>query len=101
MVESKLVGKTLYIGLNGELDEHTAREIRTVLDELTDNTAMTKTVFELSELTFMDSTGIGVLLGRFNRLKTRGVPIYIANPKPNIDKLLNLSGIYNIMPKIV
>ena len=48
----------------------------------------------------MDSTGIGVLLGRYKMLKKIGVPIYIQNPSVSINKILQISGIYEIMPKI-
>ncbi len=100
MIESKLVGSTMYIGLSGELDESSAVYIRSKLDELFELKEFKKVVIEMSELTFMDSTGIGVLLGRYKKLKARGVPIYIANPIKSIDKILNLSGIYGIMPKV-
>ena len=57
-------------------------------------------VMELSGLNFMDSTGIGVLLGRYKKLSNLGIPILIANPNKSVDKILTLSGIYKIMPKI-
>lgn len=100
MVESKLVGTTLYVGLSGELDESSAVYIRNKLDALFDKCTMKKVVIELSDLKFMDSTGIGVLLGRYKKLKAIKVPIYIANPIKSIDKILTLSGIYGIMPKV-
>ena len=100
MVNSKLVGSTLYVGLNGELDESSAVFVRSKLDALIDKGGMKKVVVELSDLSFMDSTGVGVLLGRYKRLQSKGIPIYIANPTPSIDKLLNLSGMYGIMPKV-
>lgn len=100
MIESKLVGSTMYIGLSGELDESSAVYIRNKLDGLFDCNTFGKVVIEMSELKFMDSTGIGVLLGRYKKLKARGIPIYIANPIKSIDKILNLSGIYGIMPKV-
>lgn len=100
MVESKLVDTTLYVGLSGELDESSAVYIRNKLDDLFAKTKMKKVVIEMSELIFMDSTGIGVLLGRYKKLKAQGIPIYIANPAKSIDKILTLSGIYGIMPKV-
>jgi len=48
----------------------------------------------------MDSTGIGVLLGRYKTLKKAGIPIYIQNPSVSINKILQISGLYEIMPKI-
>ncbi len=98
----KIVGTTLYVGLCGELDENAAVQTRSALDKLIDNnTNATKLVIDMSSLKFMDSTGIGVLLGRYKKLKTVGVPILIASPSPTVDKILKLSGIYDIMPKII
>lgn len=100
MIESKLVGATLYVGLSGELDEGSATLVRSELDEAISIGEIRKVVIEMSELKFMDSTGIGVLLGRYKKLSAVGVPIFIANPSKTIDKILTLSGVYGIMPKI-
>lgn len=100
MISSKLVGKTMYVGLDGELDESTAVYTRTKLDAVLSDERIAKVVVELSQLKFMDSTGIGVLLGRYKRMKTRGVSVYLANPTKSIDKILTLSGLYGIMPKV-
>lgn len=100
MIESKLVGATLYVGLSGELDEGSAALVRSELDEAISIGEIRKVIIEMSELKFMDSTGIGVLLGRYKKLSAVGVPIFIANPSKTIDKILTLSGVYGIMPKI-
>ncbi|MCX4362428.1 MAG: STAS domain-containing protein, partial [Clostridia bacterium] len=57
-------------------------------------------VFDFSGLSFMDSTGIGMLLGRYKRLKQLGVPIYISNARGHVDFILSTAGIYTIMRKI-
>ena len=101
MIENKIIGKTLYVGLSGELDECCAVPVKTRLDELLQTPDIEKIVIELSQLSFMDSTGIGVLLGRYKRAISNGIPIFVANPPKNVDKILKLSGIYSIMPKIV
>ena len=54
----------------------------------------------MSCLEFMDSTGIGVLLGRYKLLRSKQKESYIYNPSPVIEKIINMSGIYEIMPKI-
>ena len=48
----------------------------------------------------MDSTGIGVLNGRYKKLRKRNKNIFISNPSNTIEKIFNMSGIYDIMPKI-
>ncbi|MCH5163966.1 MAG: anti-sigma factor antagonist [Clostridiales bacterium] len=97
----KTVGTTLYIGLCGELDESTSGQTRAALDKLIEDFSSNKLVLDMSDLKFMDSTGVGVLLGRYKKLKAKGASLLIASPSPTVDKILTLSGIYDIMPKIV
>ncbi|MCL1944792.1 MAG: anti-sigma factor antagonist [Firmicutes bacterium] len=91
---------TLFIQLNGELDEYTANITRNYMDSMISTDGWQQVVLQLQDLSFMDSTGIGVLLGRYKKLKTRGCNAYISSPSSQVDKLLQLSGVYNIMPKI-
>lgn len=90
----------LYIKLCGELDEHNSAYARFTLDMLLDGENADKIYIDMSELNFMDSTGIGVLIGRYKKLKPRGIPIFIQSPLPTVDKVLRLSGIYEIMLKV-
>ena len=48
----------------------------------------------------MDSTGIGFLMGRYKKLKKYGMEMYLENPNANADKILALSGVYSLVPKI-
>lgn len=91
---------TLIAHLTGELDEHTAADARKKLDLAIHMACVQNFIFDFSGLTFMDSTGIGVLLGRYKALRAKHMRIYIANPSPHIDKILNMAGIYSIMQKI-
>lgn len=92
---------TLKLYLIGELDEHYAKGVKEYIDGLVDGkSGIRKIVFNLSELTFMDSTGIGMLLGRYKRLKKMNLPSFIENPVYNVEKVLELSGIYEVMPKM-
>ena len=90
----------LYVMLDGELDEHTAKFTSKKLDEVFMSTISKQIIIDLSELKFMDSTGIGVLIGRYKRIKSENKQIYIANPNNQIEKIFRMSGIYEIMPKI-
>ncbi|MBE5757306.1 MAG: STAS domain-containing protein [Clostridiales bacterium] len=93
-------GDVLYVMLIGELDEYSASYIRNKLDNIFENDTFESVVFELSDLEFMDSTGIGVLIGRYKKLVKNNKKIYISNPSNTIEKIFNMSGIYDIMPKI-
>ncbi len=101
-IKSRIVNKTLYILLSGELDEYTAQNVRTKLDVLFETEkGFVQIVIDLSELTFMDSTGIGVLIGRYKKMKQLNKPIFISNPSKHAERIFKMSGLYEIMPKIV
>lgn len=97
---SKEQNDTLIIFLIGELDESTSLYTRNSLDRLLTASRLGKVVLDCSGLEFMDSTGIGVFLGRYKKMRDQSTPIYIAHAKNSVDRVLNLSGLYNIMPKI-
>ena len=92
---------SLYIYLYGELDECTATKTREVIDEiLSTNNRINNVIFNFSGMNFMDSTGIGMLIGRYKKIKARNLSTYIQSPTRQVDKILEISGLYKIMPKI-
>ncbi len=94
-------GDNLYLFLSGELDEHSVSAVRERADRLIDeNAGLSRAVFNLAGVKFMDSTGIGFLIGRYKKLKKYGMGMYLENPDPCADKILELSGVYTLMPKI-
>lgn len=100
-IKSRVAGGVLYVLLCGELDEHSATYTKITLEEIFDKPNFKKIIIDLSELTFMDSTGIGVLIGRYKRMRDRAIPIFIANPSAHAEKIFKMTGLYEIMPKIV
>ena len=100
-LKNNLKGDDLYIYLSGELDEHSVSSVREAADRMIDNNAgLSRAVFNLAGVKFMDSTGIGFLIGRYKKLKKYGMGMYLENPNVGADKILELSGIYTLMPKI-
>jgi len=100
-IKYNIAKDNLYIYLYGELDEYSAQGARQTLDNLLDaNINTKKVVFNFANMSFMDSTGIGVLIGRYKKLKKIGIPVFIQSPGTNIEKILQLSGLYEVMPKI-
>ena len=91
-VTGYLRDKKLYINLCGEMDECSAQEARAKCDKLIEDNAD-------AEVAFMDSTGIGFLIGRYKKASRLSVPLYIEKPNFAADKILNLSGIYSLIPK--
>lgn len=90
----------LMFWLSGELDHHNARLVCDSLDGVIEKNIFKSVIFDFKKLSFMDSTGIGVLLGRYKRIRERNATVCVKNAEGSIDKLLKLSGIYNVFIKL-
>ena len=91
----------LHIVLDGEMDEYSASSARRETDRLIDlSPPLEKAYIDLERVTFMDSTGIGMLIGRYKKLKALNIPTYIENPSFCADKVFLTSGIYSLIPKL-
>ena len=91
----------IYLYMYGELDECSAKVVRESLDKIFEKYSDVKqVVFNFSNVDFMDSTGIGMLLGRYKKLKSMGVTSYIQSPNLHVERIIEISGLYKIMPKI-
>ncbi len=100
-IKYKKGSNILTIYVCGELDECSASNAKNILDKLLlDNINSREVVFDLSGLSFMDSTGIGLLIGRYKKLKQFSIPSYISGASVSIEKVIELAGLYSIMPKI-
>ena len=89
---------TLY--LRGELDDHAAAGLRRRLDDILEAESMSVVIFDLGGVTFTDSTGIGLLIGRYKKLKSREVSVFLKNVSAQIEKIFRISGLFEIMPKV-
>ncbi len=99
-IETKVDKNNLFVRLNGELDQSVATNVRNELDSVLDSESYRNVVFDMSKLVFMDSTGVGIILGRYKKLKKRNIPVYFTAPNPQIDKIIRVSGLYTIIPLI-
>ena len=100
-IMARRAGGSLYIYLSGELDEYNAAAVRREADRLLDeNVAAERAVFDLSEVRFMDSAAIGFLIGRYKKLKRYSTPMFVQGTNAAADKVLSVSGIYSLIPKI-
>lgn len=100
LVSTKLVGSNLYIYLDGELDHNVADKLKTELDRCISSINVKNVILNLRHLSFMDSTGVGLIMGRYKKFKNKNIKLYIDEPSAQIDKVLKVSGLYNIIPII-
>ena len=100
-VKYSVINNRLQIYFFGELDECSSQIAKKETDDiLLKNSGVNEIVFNLSNLKFMDSTGIGMMLGRYKKIVSMGKKAYIENPTPTVDKVFQISGMYKVMPKI-
>ncbi len=99
MVTGKRRGDTVIAHISCELDQHSAGEVRARLEALIQDERVKRLEIDLSGMTFMDSSGIGVLLGRYKTLQRRSGMLAVCNPSPHVDRILRLSGLYQIIER--
>ena len=79
--------------LSGEIDHHNAKELRTQLDKFIISAQPPELVMDFKNITFMDSSGIGLIMGRSKLMKECGGKLEVRNSQPYIKRVLKLSGI--------
>ncbi len=91
-VTSELCGAELKIALDGEIDHHSARSYRQSIDELLYCYRPKNVAIDLSRISFMDSSGLGLILGRFTLARELGGVLRIVDPTDEVMKILDLAG---------
>ena len=86
---------TAYLG--GEIDHHTARELRESIDEAANEQKPGKLLLNFREVTFMDSSGIGIIIGRYKKISCFGGKVYAIHVDERIRKILRTSGMASII----
>lgn len=92
-------GENLFIYLPEELDHHNAKTITEQSDWYIVSNQIKNIVFNFSRTDFMDSSGIGVIMGRYKMIKGRGGKITVTNINQSIDRILTISGLYKLVNK--
>lgn len=90
--------KTLVITVDGEIDHHTAKFIRDEIDKAIYYYRPQNAVMDLSAITFMDSSGLGLILGRYTQMVQLGGTFKLKDPTPQITKILVLAGVDRLIP---
>ncbi|MBM7613529.1 anti-sigma F factor antagonist [Alkaliphilus hydrothermalis] len=99
LLNYEVIDNKLVIKLDGELDHHVAENIRVELDEMIEKKRIKYLIFDLSNLRFMDSSGIGVIMGRYKNISKIGGKVAVIEAQEKIDKIFALSGLYRIVEK--
>ena len=88
--------ETLIVHLPEELDHHTAEKIREETNQLFVEKRIRNVVFDYENTWFMDSSGIGLVMGRFREVRYLNGDIYITCVNPRVARILEISGLYRV-----
>ncbi len=97
LIDYKRKGDILIVNFNGELDHHHADKVRKSLDKQLMDTSIRHLILNLRNLHFMDSSGIGVFIGRYKTINKRGGQLCITDINPQLNRILEVSGLYQIL----
>ncbi|GAE91302.1 anti-sigma F factor antagonist [Gracilibacillus boraciitolerans JCM 21714] len=91
------VENVLIVRLNGELDHHSAARLKIDWQSQLNKKGIKHVVLNLSELHFMDSSGLGVVLGRYKEVKQLGGEMIVCSINPAVKRLFDMSGLFKIV----
>ena len=89
-------GGILTAHLIGELDHHTAAHLRRQIDTAALSCRCERLILNLSRLTFMDSSGIGLMMGRYRLMTSLGGTLRVEGASPQLEKMIRLAGLDNL-----
>ena len=93
----EISGTTLVAELFGEMDHHSSEKVRKDIDETMVNYGAKHLIFDFSRVTFMDSSGIGIILGRYKKWKEQGGIIIVTGCSNPIRNILNMAGVFSLI----
>ncbi|MGB9678548.1 MAG: anti-sigma F factor antagonist [Thermoanaerobacteraceae bacterium] len=87
---------TLIVKFDGELDHHIADQLKEKIDKEY-NTGFKNLIFDLKNVNFMDSSGIGVIIGRYKKAKEKNGKVVLVNANSQLNKIIEISGLMRII----
>ena len=92
--------KLLLIKITEEIDHHSTERIRRKADNEITRYMPRKVIFDFDKVSFMDSAGIGMIIGRYKTANLLGGTVEMKNVKPSIKKIFEMSGVLKLIPVI-
>ncbi|MCL1882145.1 MAG: anti-sigma factor antagonist [Defluviitaleaceae bacterium] len=83
----------------GELDHHRAERLRTQIDAAFEKSSCRHILLNMTDVSFMDSSGIGMIIGRYKKAEARGGRLVLSNMSDGISRLFEISGLSKIVTR--
>ena len=99
-IRARDINRELLLEFSGEMDHHGARNALKEVEMAIDAALPQTLILDFSGVTFMDSSGIGVLAGRYRKISCFGGKVYVIHANRRIRKILEMSGIGDIVEMI-
>ncbi|MET1031791.1 anti-sigma F factor antagonist [Domibacillus tundrae] len=96
-MKAEAQGKVLIIRLTGELDHYYSEQVKEFTEQQIDANQSQHLIWNLSGLPFMDSSGLGVILGRYRQVNEMGGSVTVCGLNTQVKRLFQLSGLFKIM----
>ncbi|GMA99208.1 anti-sigma F factor antagonist [Pelosinus sp. IPA-1] len=96
-ITTSLKRGVLLVRVEGELDMHVAAEFRQKVDNALETSGVQKVLFNLQGVDFIDSSGLGVLLGRYKKISGLGGVMSATQIQPQVSQIFELSGLLKII----
>lgn len=93
----EVIEDTLIVYVPRELDHHSAKAVREYADSMIKKEPIRNIVFDFSDTVFMDSSGVGMIMGRYRLIKDREGFAGMRGAGPAIRRILEISGLYKIL----
>lgn len=97
MIRSKESGGSLTVFLDGEIDHCIVQQLREELESLIKQSKAKRLVLDFADVSFMDSSGVGLLIGRYKTMAARGGQVAAVNLHPPTDRLFRMAGLHRII----
>ena len=97
LIDLEVKNNSLVVRLGGELDLRIINYLRDTLEEALDKNDVKHVILNMNSVTFIDSSALGVILGRYKRITQNGGKVGLVGIRPMVKRILELSGLLRIM----
>ena len=98
--EMRCKNRVLIVRMQGELDHHTAENLREEIIQQKELSNCIHIIMNFQNLSFMDSSGLGVVFGRFKQIRSQGGELVVCSIPPSIHRIFEMSGFYKVVPYV-
>ena len=96
-IRLEVIGTTLVVKIDGEIDHHNTAKIKAEIEREMNLNNIVNLILDFDGVTFMDSSGIGMIAGRYKEINARGGKVMLIRVNSQIDKILEISGLKTIL----